>query len=223
VTKKLSALALFGALLPAATVGSHPIPPATGTISGTVTLEPPPPPRRTANRYSGASSGTKTIQELPAIVYLRGTITGSPPPGYVARPEMMQSDTAFAPPLVAVMVGGTVSFPNHDTFFHNVFSYSSPKRFDLGRYPAGESKDVVFDKPGVIQVSCEVHEIMRGAIVVTENPYHAIVAEDGTFSIDGVPPGEYTLVVWHADHDDFEQTVTVMDGGDTRVEVELRR
>ena len=198
-------------------------PEPTGTISGRITLEPPPPPRRSANRYAGAPARSHAVQIIPAVVYLKGSIPGDPPAGYVAQPDMMQSDTAFAPSVVAVGVGGTVVFPNMDPFFHNVFSYSSAKRFDLGRYPQGESKEVVFDESGIIQVFCEVHDFMRGAILVTENPYHATVDENGDFSIDGVPPGEYTLVAWQPDHDELERTVTVTDGGNTRVEVELRR
>ena len=99
----------------------------------------------------------------------------------------------------------------------------SAKRFDLGRYPQGESKEVVFDKPGIIEVGCEVHEFMSGIILVSENPYHAVVSEDGTFTIEGVPPGDYTLTVWHVEHRPLERSVTVTDGGTARIEVELRR
>jgi hypothetical protein len=98
---------------------------------------------------------------------------------------MTQRDTTFVPSVVAVRAGGTVDFPNGDPFFHNVFSYSSAQRFDLGRYPQGESKSVTFDEPGIVELFCEVHEFMRGAVVVTENPFHAVVAEDGRFPTIG--------------------------------------
>src|SRR5690606_21893875 len=117
-----------------------------------------------------------------------GPVPGAPPAGS-ARVEMTQRDTAFTPPLVVVRAGGTVSFPNGDPFFHNVFSYSSAMRFDLGRYPQGETKTVTFPEPGIVEVFCEVHEFMRGAVVVTENPYNAVVGEDGHFRIAGVPEG----------------------------------
>jgi plastocyanin len=195
---------------------------AAGAISGTVALEPAP-PRRTANRYGAGGPAPKTIQELSAVVYLEGAIPGPSPVGYVVNPSMTQRDTTFAPAVVALEVGGRVTFPNRDPFFHNVFSYSGAKRFDLGRYPEGESKEVVFDQPGVVEVFCEVHDFMRGAIVVTENRYHAVVGPDGSFSISGIPPGEYTLVAWHADHESAERTVIVTDGGNTRVDLELSR
>jgi hypothetical protein len=120
-----------------------------------------------------------------------------------------------------VGVGTTVSFPNADPFFHNVFSYSSAKRFDLGRYPRGESKQVVFEEAGIVDVFCEVHEFMRSAVVVVESPYHAIVGDDFRFVIGDVPPGEYTLVVWHADLGMVEQQVTVTAGTAVRVSIEL--
>ena len=129
---------------------------------------------------------------------------------------------AFAPAAMVIQTGTTVRFPNEDTFFHNVFSYSAAARFDLGRYPRGESKDVRFDEPGIVKVYCEVHEFMRAVVVVTENPYHAVVGEDGSFSIAGVPAGTYTLVAWHPDVDEVRQTVVVRDGEATRVDVELR-
>ena len=109
-----------------------------------------------------------------------------------------------------------------DSFFHNVFSYSAAARFDLGRYPRGESKEVRFDEPGIAKIYCEVHEFMRAVVVVTDNPFHAVVAEDGTFRLEDVPAGTYTLVAWHPDFDEVEQTVVVRDGSTAAVSLELR-
>jgi plastocyanin len=191
-----------------------------GVIEGRVTLEPPP-PRRSANRYPGGATETHEIQRLPAFVYLVGSIPGSGASD--AEPTMAQRDTMFLPSVVAVRAGGGVRFPNGDPFFHNVFSYSSAQRFDLGRYPQGESKTVTFSEAGIVEIFCEVHEFMRGAIVVTENPFHAVVGADGTFRITGVPEGTHTVAFWHPDHRPLERRVTVGPGGPTRVEVELGR
>lgn len=202
-------------------VPAGPLAGQTGAVEGTVTLEPPPPPRRTASRYAGAVAAAERIQSVPAVVYVVGPVSGSPASRRTV--EMVQRDTAFAPPAVIVGVGATVEFPNADPFFHNVFSYSSTQRFDLGRYPQGESKTVDFPEPGIVSVFCEVHDKMRGVIVVTESPYHAVVAEDGSFRIDGLPAGEHRLAFWSADHRPVERTVTVDAGATSRVEVELNR
>jgi len=194
---------------------------AGGTIEGRVVLEPPPPPRRSANRYPGGAAEAHEVQQLPAFVYLVGKVAGAGSGD--GNPTMTQRDTTFIPSVVAVGVGGVVSFPNGDPFFHNVFSYSSAQRFDLGRYPQGESKSVTFPEAGIVEVFCEVHEFMRGVIVVTENPFHSVVGTDGSFRITGVPAGDYTLAVWHPDHQPLERPVRVTAGGATRVEVELRR
>lgn len=193
----------------------------TGAITGTVTLEPPPPPRRSANRYAGGASRAQTVQRIPAVVYVAGRVAGAPGPPTSVR--MAQRDTTFSPAAVFVGVGGAVDFPNEDPFFHNVFSYSTAQRFDLGRYGAGESKSVDFSEPGLVNVFCEVHDSMRGLIVVTENPFHAEVAEDGSFRLEGLPPGDHEVVFLHPDHETTRRTVTVTAGGTASVEVELRR
>jgi hypothetical protein len=193
-----------------------------GVIAGQVTLRDAPPPRR-ANRYPGGGQAqAHQIQPLPAVAYLLGAVPAGDVP-FSPRPAMTQQDTAFAPAVVAVRAGGTVTFPNRDPFFHNVFSYSSAQRFDLGRYPEGESKDVSFPEAGIVEVFCEVHEFMRGAILVTPNPFYAVVGADGTFRILGVPTGEHTIAFWHPDHEPVERRITVTDGGTARIEVELTR
>lgn len=196
---------------------------AVGVIEGRVTLDQPPAPRRSANRYPGGAAEAHAIQQLPAIAYLVGRIAGGASSAPAGPATMTQRDTAFVPSVVAVQAGGAVSFPNGDALFHNVFSYSSAQRFDLGRFPQGESKSVTFSEPGIVEVFCEVHEFMRGAVIVTENPFHAVVASDGRFRIAGVPEGEHTIAFWHPDHEPVEQRVVVTAGGTTRLEVELRR
>lgn len=189
--------------------------PANGSIEGRVTVRQL--PDRVGARYAGAGgSGSHKIAPLPAVVFIEGTVAGHA--AHVQRdPEMAQRDTSFQPPFLTVPVATSVRFPNNDKFFHNVFSYSKTKRFDLGRYPRGESKTVVFDKPGPVAVFCEIHKWMRGAIIVVENPYVTAVRDDGTFSIPNVPAGTYKVSVWHPERGSKTFNVTVPANGSAKL------
>lgn len=110
---------------------------------------------------------------------------------------MQQVNRRFEPDMVVIPTGGTVTFPNMDPIFHNVFSLSKPKSFDLGNYPKGDSRSVTFPKPGIVYVNCHLHPNMAGVIVVTPNAWYSTVPKDGNFSIHDVAPGTYTIVAWH--------------------------
>ncbi|MBI4408997.1 MAG: hypothetical protein HY561_04780 [Gemmatimonadetes bacterium] len=193
--------------------------PSTGTIEGRLVLSERP-ARRVAAGYAGAGASAHAVPSIPSVVYLVGPVAAAAP-RRVASARLAQRDTAFDPPLLVIPVGTTVAFPNQDPFFHNVFSYSRVKRFDLGRYPRGESKAVTFDEAGVVRVFCEVHKWMRSAIVVVENPFFAVPDADGAFSIPDVPEGRYRLAVWTADRGERTVDVRVPAGGRARVEIQL--
>jgi len=177
------------------------------------------PVRRRAERYPGGVAPARAVQAIPAVVFLRGAMRREP--AARTRASLIQQDTTFVPAVVIVGTGSTIDFPNGDPFFHNVFSYSPAKRFDLGRFPQGESRSVRFDEPGIVRVYCEVHETMRSAVIVTANPFHAIVNRDGSFSIPDVPAGRWELEVWHADHRGQVVPVTVEAGRITRLKLTL--
>jgi hypothetical protein len=112
--------------------------------------------------------------------------------------QILQTNFAFVPALLAVQVGAKVEFPNLDNTFHNIFSFSPSKRFDLGRYRPDEKPvpSQVFDKPGLVTLRCDIHEHMRGLILVLDTPHFVISDTDGQFSLTNLPPGHYTLKAW---------------------------
>jgi len=221
VPKLRSAAALLAALLvPAAAAARAPARPVAGSIQGHVTFSRMA-PVRVANRYPGAGGGAPhRVGSVPAVAYIVGPVAGARAEGG-DRPRLVQKDTAFSPPVLVIPVGTAVVFPNGDPFFHNVFSYSAAKRFDLGRYPRGESRTVVFDRPGIVKVYCEIHQWMRSAVLVVENPFHDEVGADGSFTLSGVPAGRYRLAVWDFDRGQRIVEVTVPAQGSARVDVSL--
>jgi len=187
-----------------------------GSIVGSLALEDGP-AKKWASRYPGSGPPTSAMHSVSAVVYLEGDLPSSGGPGAPASIE--QTGGRFVPGALAVRTGTTVRFPNADPHHHNVYSYSGP-RFDLGRYAPGESREVVLDEPGIVRVFCEIHEFMRAVVLVTDHGFHAVVAEDGTFRIEGVPPGSYTLKAYHPDLGTSEVEVTVSSVAPTRVVLE---
>src|SRR5437588_7152148 len=113
------------------------------------------------------------------------------------RPRLVQRNKHFEPHIIVVPVGSSVEFPNRDPFFHNVFSLFEGKRFDLGLYEAGSSRDVHFDKPGVSYIFCNIHPEMSAVVIAVETPYYATSDARGEIAIRNVPAVRYTLRVWY--------------------------
>jgi plastocyanin len=113
------------------------------------------------------------------------------------RPRLVQRNKSFDPHVLVVPVGSVVEFPNRDPFFHNVFSLFEGKRFDLGLYEAGSTRNVVFDKPGISYIFCNIHSEMSAVVVAVSTPYYGISDRRGRVSISRVPPGRYTLRIWY--------------------------
>jgi plastocyanin len=128
--------------------------------------------------------------------------------------RMVQKDKTFTPHVLAIPVGSTVEFPNFDPIFHNAFSNYNGKTFDLALYPPGTSKSVVFSRPGVVRVFCNIHANMSAVIVVLSTPYFDVSKRAGTFEMTGVPQGDYSLHVFHE-----RATQVTLDGLDRRVSV----
>ncbi len=123
--------------------------------------------------------------------------------------QMAQKDTAFVPHVLPVVVGTTVAFPNDDPIFHNVFSASPVHKFDLGLYPQGKSRSTRFDRPGIVQIGCNVHAQMSAYVVVLDEPYFVVPNGRGVYELTGLPLGRYTIKVWHPDFASVSQPFTL--------------
>lgn len=182
-----------------------------GTLSGEVDLKPTK-QRRSAIRYGGDTSELGPAAPFLGVVYLtqEGLTAGEPPKEPLV---MSQRGLQFYPAVLPISKGSKVAFPNEDNTYHNVFSYSPEKRFDLGRYAKDEGPPVVtFNQAGEVRIFCEVHEHMRAIVLVLETPYFTTTDDKGHFTLDEVPPGEYTLNVWRLNRKLHTQTVQVGEG-----------
>ena len=147
-------------------------------------------------RVSLGVAGVPLSAVAPVVVTLEplDAAASQAPPRRSAR--MRQRDARFSPPFLVVAVGQPLEMANDDAIYHNVFSYSRPNDFDLGLYPAGESRTLVLDHPGVVKLYCSIHESMNATILVTPTRWFDVVGAKGGYALTGVPPGRYRAVVW---------------------------
>lgn len=159
------------------------------------------------NSHESALRKASGLGELSRVViYLQGP---GLPHGTPVVGVLTQKNRRFDPDFLVIPVGSAVSFPNDDPIFHNVFSLSKAKSFDLGYYPQGETRKIKFDRPGVVQVYCHIHSDMSAAILVVPTAFWTRSSADGSFSFKDVPPGTYELVAWHRSAGVFRYKVTV--------------
>ena len=157
-----------------------------------------------------APAGPRDLPDLRrGVVYLESAPQSAFEERESSRAVMDQRNETFMPHVLAIMTGTTVDFPNSDKTFHNVFSLSKAKRFDLGRYAAGRSKAVVFDRPGLVRVFCDIHTHMNAFILVFNHPYFNVTDVEGRFRLDNVPPGTYTVAGWYEGETRISRSVTV--------------
>jgi plastocyanin len=164
-------------------------------------------------------AGTKLADAGPVVAYLE-PLGGTPaPPVPAAAPKVHQKDARFSPQFLAIAAGQSVAMPNDDAIYHNVFSYSTPNDFDLGLYPAGESRTVAFRHAGVVRTYCSIHESMSGTIFVAPTRHFAVMRANGEFEIRDVAPGRYKLTTWCERLPSVSREVQVQPGQAAAVEL----
>lgn len=170
---------------------------------------------------TGIIKGTITVAGKPTsdvVISVEGVSAESAkaqiPAAKSKKAVMDQREMKFLPHVLPVLVGATVEFPNHDTVWHNVYSKGGAKDFDLGLYPPGKSRTVVFDKPGVARILCNAHPNMEAFIVVKEHPFFAGADKGGNYRLDGVPLGKYRIQVWHPELGTTETGIELVRAGE---------
>jgi plastocyanin len=191
---------------------------AEATVEGRIALAKAPAAPLVTKRYEIVSKGGVLAPMPPiAVVYLEGSFArpATPPTKQIA-----QKNLAFEPALLPVQVGTRVEFPNLDDTYHNIFSYSPAKRFDLGRYRPEERPipSEVFDVQGLVTLRCDIHEHMRGLILVLNTPYFVTTDTSGRFRLDGLPAGHFTLKAWLDSRTTRAQEVELKGGGVVHVD-----
>jgi plastocyanin len=195
-----------------------------GTIRGRVELRRALPPSQSRPNVAdlGAANPRDSADRLRSVVYLEAAPRGAFEQTDPGQAVMDQRNETFVPHLLAITTGTTVAFPNSDRIYHNVFSLSKTRTFDLGRYAVGRSKSIRFDRPGIVRVFCDIHSHMSAFILVFSHPYFALTDADGRYRIDGVPAGPYNVIAWNEGLASDPKPVAVPDGGIAELEFTLR-
>jgi len=203
--RRLAGLNTVLALLPISVL-------AQATVEGRVELPKSHSAPVVAKRYEIVTRGGALSTQPPlAVVYLAGSFPGVRSP---ATKQIAQKDLAFVPSLLPVQAGTRVEFPNLDDTYHSIFSYSPAKRFDLGRYRPEERPipSEVFNTSGLVTLRCDIHEHMRGLILVLDTPHFVVTDADGRFRLSRLPPGHYTLKAWIDSKTTRERSVQLTSG-----------
>ena len=196
---------------------------AGGTIRGRVVVPNVPAGLSRPTVAEPSSASPPVVNRRRVVVYLESApreAFGELPPG---RARMDQRSEQFSPRVLAVTAGTTVDFPNNDRTFHNVFSLSRVRTFDLGRFAPGRTGFVRFDRSGIVPVFCDIHSHMSAYILVFSHPFFAVSEDNGQYEIEGVPAGTYSLIAWSEFGTAPARKVTVPDSGSVEADFQIGR
>lgn len=198
----LSAFLAFPAIVSAADRGG------VGIIKGMITIDGKP-----------ATDAVVSVEGLPAE-HVKAQIATTK----AQKKVMDQRNLTFIPTVVAIMVGGTVEFPNNDKAWHNVYSKGGANDFDLGLYAPGKTRSKKFDKPGVSRILCNAHPNMEGFIVVKDHPFFSTADSRGNYEIKNVPVGKVRVEIWYPNLEVRSETVEIVRDGEVfALNVDLKR
>ena len=201
--------------------GTRPAAQEAGSVRGRVSIGIPVTAKRATNTYSRSVQTVTLAPESElrhVVVYLKDAPRTPVTPVHA---EIRQKDETFVPRVVAVPVGSEVSFPNDDPIYHNVFSLSRAKTFDLGRYPQSRSRSERFTRPGLVKVFCQIHSHMSATVMVFDHSWFATPDAQGRFELPAMPPGAHQITAWHERLGDTTLQVRVEPGRPVSVEFVL--
>ena len=195
-----------------------------GSIRGRVEVRRP--AAAVERRPGVADLGTPAGRDVPnllrSVVYLESAPRGAFETSEGGRAVMDQRNETFVPHVLAITTGTTVDFPNSDKFYHNVFSLSKTRPFDLGRYASGASRPIRFDRAGIVRVFCDIHSHMNAYILVFNHPFFAMTDAEGRYRIENVPPGSYGVIAWNEGTSSEARPIAVADGGVAELDFSIR-
>jgi plastocyanin len=190
----------------------------TGSVSGKIEIRAMKmqEPSQHSSRYHSSKMPSMPMHSAPPtnefaniIVCLEGKGLESSSAPASQHAVMDQRNAEFFPHVLPVRKGTIVDFINRDNVFHNVFSLSSAKKFNIGRRPTGQAVPITFDKPGVVEIFCDIHSNMAAYVFVMENSFFVQPDKEGHYTIDHVPQGTYSIKVWHEQLGNVEHTITI--------------
>ncbi len=170
-----------------------------------------------AGHIEGRVDGPPGSSAIIAIRGIAGEITPRRTPYAISQKYMR-----FSPKILPILIGETVNFPNDDiVIYHNVFSHAVINKFDLGTYRVGVTRSFTFQTPEIVEILCRIHSRMYAVVVVLDNPFYATVESDGSYAIQDVPPGVYTIeliVSWKQEVKTYRKSVTISASGHLRLD-----